>query len=251
MNYRGPNLHDFDAYDVIAMQALKNSGREYVETHPRKLPDSIKLKNSKTIEFTLPDRDPYCVGEKLYKGRIVRLKYGLNVLVGPNGSGKSTILRMLREQLACNYYEYYNFDNLRDGGNHSISKAGFESNFGFMSAMLSSSEGEGIMNNLHDVFRGFGSFVTDQQKKYPGEPIFILLDGIDSGLSVNNIAELKILFNMIKDNDTNVIIIATANTYEMVRDAYCWDVKNSKSVKFKSYEEYFDFIINNSHNLGD
>lgn len=243
--YRGPNIHDIDPYDALARSILSYAAERQQE-RVRKLPESIKIKNDKTIEFTLNSDNPYCSEEKLFKSRIVRLKYGLNVLVGPNGSGKSTILRNLREDFDHNNYTIFNYDNLHDGGSNSVSKAAFMNNIGFMSSMLTSSEGEGIMNNLGLVANAIGKFITFSEKEFPNEPIFILLDAVDSGLSINNIEELKDLFDIICNDSKDVVIVASCNTYTMTVGSYCWDVKNSKSISFKDYQEYHDYICNNS-----
>ena len=65
-DFTKPNIHDLDPYSSL----IRNLGKlehKKVKIPDRKLPDSIKLIDSKNIEFTLPDRDPYCTGEKLYK----------------------------------------------------------------------------------------------------------------------------------------------------------------------------------------
>ena len=228
-DFNGPNIHDID-------EDKKKEEKE------RKLPDSIKIKNSKSIEFRLNSTDPYDIGQKLYRSSIITLKYGLNVLVGPNGSGKSTILRMLRDDLNHSNYKFYSYDNLHDGGSNSVAKAGFYGDFAHMAGILCCSEGEGIMENINKVAQAIGKFIRIEKENHPNEPIFILLDAVDSGLSANNIKLLKDLFDLIHNDCKDAVIVTSCNTYEMTKAAYCWDVKNSRKITFKSYEEYYNFI---------
>ena len=240
MNYNEVNIHDIDPYYALANSLLKKKGKTHI-VYSRVMPDSISIKDN-IITYSLSSKDPWDNGEDLYKSKIIKFKYGINVLVGPNGSGKSTILKLLKETLDSNYYKYFSYNNMIDGGSNSISKAGLYGNTQFMAEMILGSEGEGIMTNLKSVASAIGRFVNNQKNEYPKDPIFILFDAVDSGLSINNIRELKSLFDLIYQDCNTVVIITSANTYEMTRDSYCWDVTRSKEIKFKSYEDYCDFI---------
>ena len=75
---------------------------------------------------------------------------------------------------------------------------------------------------------------------------WILLDAIDSGLSVDNIVDLKEqLFETILEYNcgNEIYIIVSANEYELARNEMCFDVYNGKYIEFKNYEEYRDFIL--------
>ena len=53
---------------------------------------------------------------------------------------------------------------------------------------------------------------------------------------------------MIKDAENigvDLYIIISANEYELARNEECFDVSNGKSIRFKDYEDYRKFIINN------
>lgn len=85
-----------------------------------------------------------------------------------------------------------------------------------------------------------------EDKEIPKER-WILLDAVDSGLSVDNIIDLKEqLFKTILEEynfGNEIYILISANEYEMARDEQCFDVYNGKYITFKDYEEYRKFIL--------
>ena len=86
---------------------------------------------------------------------------------------------------------------------------------------------------------------TIEEVEIPKER-WILLDAVDSGLSVDNIVDIKEdLFKTILEYNfgNEIYIIVSANEYEMARGEKCFDVYNGKYVEFKDYEEYRDFIV--------
>ena len=75
---------------------------------------------------------------------------------------------------------------------------------------------------------------------------WILFDAVDSGLSVDNIVDLKEgLFRTILENEKekDVYIIVSANEYEMANNESCFDVYHGEYVTFKDYDAYRDFIL--------
>ena len=75
---------------------------------------------------------------------------------------------------------------------------------------------------------------------------WILLDAIDSGLSIDNIVDVKeYLFKTILENNfgKEIYILVVANEYEMARGEDCFDVHNGKYVKFTDYEDYRNFVL--------
>ena len=82
-------------------------------------------------------------------------------------------------------------------------------------------------------------------------PLFILLDGLDSGASIDRARDLMHLFDLIESEaktedgkDTHEIYILVAvNSYELARKR-CLDVRTREYLSFKSYEEYAEFICN-------
>ena len=220
-------------------------------------------------KFTLHKRY-YGEDYDLYKKKTITIKEGVTVLVGCNGAGKTTLLHQIKDKLKKDNIPVISFDNLHEGGSRAISAAGFYGNFNFMATAMASSEGENIVMNLGNLAYNLGGFIktgksgkkSDQlsdslakamwgdkepeKEEEVSNERWLLLDAVDSGLSVDNIIELKeLLFDTIlKDKgDKEVYIIVSANEYEMARNENCFDVYNGKYLKFKDYEEYRNFII--------
>lgn len=206
----------------------------------------------------------------LYKKKKIILNEGVTVLVGCNGCGKTTFLHQLKDQLNKAKIPVLSFDNLSEGGSRAISSAGFYGDFTFMGMAMTSSEGENIVMNisklaanlrhfiktgesqkdsdaLADAFKkAFGEKKKEEEKEVPNER-WLLLDAIDSGLSVDNIIDIKeYLFKIILEDagDTKVYIIVSGNEYEIANGENCFDVYNGKYIQFKDYNEYRQFILN-------
>lgn len=213
--------------------------------------------------------EPDFYGEdfKLYKKRTITLEEGVTVLVGCNGIGKTTLIEQIKHQLKKENIPCFSFDNLNEGGSRARSVAAYESDFTFMATSMASSEGENIVMNMAKISSALGHFITTGESIKSGdritrafvsavfgdkaEPVtsserWILLDAVDSGLSVDNIVELKeLLFQTILKNkgETQVYIIVSANEYEMARGEQCFDVYNGKYRQLKTYEAYRKFIL--------
>lgn len=211
--------------------------------------------------------DPYGEGN-LYTKKSVTIKPGLTVLVGCNGIGKTTFLNNIQEQLKKQDIPCIMFDNLNDGGSNARSNAAYHEDFSFVATSMQSSEGENIVLNIGRLASRLGYFVKngidystknkfaealktiinneeDDQKLIPNER-WILLDAVDSGLSIDNIVEIKrdLFDTMLKFNfDNEIYIIVSANEYEMANGENCLDVYNMKYVKFKDYDEYRELIL--------
>ena len=204
-------------------------------------------------EFKLEKRY-YGENYDLYKKKTITINEGLTVLVGCNGSGKSTMLHQIEEQLKKENIPVMSFDNLKDGGSRAISSAGFFNDFDFMATALASSEGENIVLNIGKLASCLRAFIKrgeiagrkdsfmngilkamreengEEIKEIPNER-WLLLDAVDSGLSVDNIVEIKEgLFKTILEDagDCKVYILISANEYELARKENCFDVYNGK-----------------------
>ncbi len=136
----------------------------------------------------------------------------------------------------------------------------------FIATSISSSEGENIILNMNKFASDLREFVEKgiPKEKNPFKKAFkalnnvedehneliserwILLDAVDSGLSVDNIVDIKeYLFKTILEHNfgNEIYIVISANEYEMARNEQCFDVYNGKYITFKNYEDYRNMIL--------
>lgn len=201
----------------------------------------------------------------LYKKKTITINEGVTVLVGCNGSGKTTLLHQIKDQLKKEGVPVLSFDNLKDGGHNAISSAAFHNDYAFMGTAMVSSEGENIVMNISKLASALRPFIQtgkteddverlarifrgddkEENKEVPAER-WLLLDAIDSGLSVDNIVDIKeyLFKTILQDNPScSIYIVVSANEYELARGEQCFDVYNGKYVKISSYERYRNFIL--------
>lgn len=212
-------------------------------------------------------RNPYDNGFSITRLKNITIKSGLTVLVGCNGAGKTTLIKNIAEQLKKENTPYYVFDNLSSGDKKSVSKMMYNNNIEKVALMLSSSEGENINNNICDILEKARYFIetgdsdvyetnelkkifknTNQDEKLiTSNERWFLFDAIDSGYSIDNIIELKEVFNLMISNSKKInrdlYIVVSANSYEMANNENCFDVMSGKYIRFKNYDEYKKFII--------
>lgn len=177
----------------------------------------------------------------IHSGYMLDLKPGYTPLVGPNGAGKTTLLHQLRDyakEHGCLVFEY---SNLADGGSVARQTYLFKGEAALLAASAFSSEGEQVALNFGQAIRKLGAAVRETKEQ--GKPLFILLDALDSGASIDRARELREFFDMVcRDAGETAYIVCACNSYELVRGVAGINVRTGKRVKFKDYEEYADFI---------
>lgn len=211
------------------------------------------------------DRDPYDEGYIMYNRANIEINPGITILIGCNGAGKTTLLHTFESQLKANNIPVLYHDNLTNGGSNSVSKHMFEGNIELGALLLTSSEGESIMHNIGDLAANLRGFIKTGElnnrisrlvkslRKASGDPEeeicsnerWILLDAVDSGLSIDHVVELKNFFNVVLEdaNDKEIYIVASANEYELAAGNPCFDVAKSKYVDIKSYDDFKKVIL--------
>lgn len=192
-------------------------------------------------------KDYYDADAKIFNKGTVTIEPGVTILVGCNGTGKSTLINHIRRELEMNKIPHIHFNNLTDGGHTAMDAAAFVGNMSFVLDCAFKSEGEVIHINISRIANKCGNLMSYAIAKGYKE-IWLLVDALDSGFSIDNIIDVKDnLFNvMIEDGKSkgiDVYIVAAANSYEMVRDQNCYDVYHCKYVTFKTYNSYRKFIL--------
>lgn len=189
-------------------------------------------------------RNPYDC-EIMFERKLNRtINEGLTILVGCNGSGKSTTLRAIEYAYSDNdEYGIFTWDGLSDKSIYK-QKALDDSDVNTLASLAFSSEGEEININLGMLFKNIGRFV----RYNPDKNLIILLDGLDSGLSIDNIIETKDFFKNLLIPDTEkrgnkCYIIVSANEYELANGEQCIDVRTGEEILFNGYDEYKEFIL--------
>ena len=212
-------------------------------------------------------RDPYNPREYIYTKKEFEFKPGVTVLVGCNGCGKSTLLRHMKEYLKSKKVPVISFDNLHDGGSNARSLAAYEGDFTYMSTSCVSSEGENIILALGRIAQTLRPFIQtgesqdrsdrlvkafakavwgDQNEPDIPNERWLLFDAIDSGLSVDNVIDVKeYLFKTILADagDTKIYIVCACNEYELANGEQCMDTHTGKYVNLRNYEAYKKFVL--------
>lgn len=166
------------------------------------------------------------------------LKPGITVLVGCNGYGKTTILRYLKS-LDCKVFQWSNTDSKRTSREAMLESE----NYDILAQLAFSSEGEEISTNIGILASRIGSFVRKIDKD-----VLVLLDGVDSGSSIDNIVEIKEFFHntLIPDVEKHghkCYIVMTANEYEVTKGERCVDARSGEERSFPTYEDYREYIM--------
>lgn len=193
----------------------------------------------------------------------------INIIVGCNGFGKSTLLQEIRQQLVGikdirvitsfkklkdeEYKEdrpqYLYWDLVRDGHQNALSLYGFQGKMNRVVNSITSSEGQNIfrdfvtayMETIKQAIENIEEHYTESNK------IFVLVDGLDSGLDVIRLREFikgsKLQKeNIKKDYGIDLIYILTSNSYELSENNLCIYPYDNTAMRFESYSDYVEFI---------
>ncbi len=231
----------------------KKRSEDKVPTDPSKYLTLV----DENVNINLRSCDPVCSGRRLFtKKSIILHSNCITPLIGCNGAGKSTTFDMIRQAIEESRYPVITYDNLHDGGHNSISELAFNENYESVAGLLMSSEGEAIAQNLFpklsivaDIIKGKYTRNSRCNLFRSTDRVFLLLDAVDSGLSVDNIHFVKLrleeLINLAKQNNKYLYIVICANSFEFASGQDCYDVQKSQYVHFnpEDYQKYKSYIL--------
>lgn len=191
--------------------------------------------------FVIP-KNPYDSNRILYTRDNVTINNGITVLCGCNGSGKTTLLRFINRQLEkdkCVSVLY--FDNYVDGGSTKIQQLLMTGHSEECATMVMSSEGERIMQSVSYIASKIGSTIRNNNPK----EMWILLDAVGSGLSIDGIDEVLDFINFVQEQNPTMELycVISTNEYEFAKGNDCIDVRTFKHMRFDDYEKYRNFIL--------
>ena len=205
------------------------------------------------IEFSC---DPVDMGKKLYLRNSVDIQPGITCLVGANGSGKTTFLRIIKERgKRDRTITVIGYSDILDGRQTAMDRYMHSGKMEDLGRAWMSSEGENVFNNFGSFVGTMGRNLHFNDKMEKPRELWILLDGLDSGLSIDRVVEVRKFIEWFvneevpKAEGTEVYILIAANAFEMCRGLRCLDVRNMKNVEFNDYEEYKNFVVKSGEKL--
>lgn len=257
-----PEKYSKEELEIIEKQSIKSLIHKFTFSFVSDINKENDIKPSGPLEdMTIREdgyidfhvgTDPFQCGRRLYNSATVTIAPNMiNTLIGCNGAGKSTLRIIINEDVRMSHFPYLVYDNLRDGGNNAIEDMAFHDNYEGVAFGIMSSEGENICNNVFNFLTPMEAILKGQitrdeyYKQYRDtEHIFLIMDAVDSGFSIDNIINLKAYLNKLielsKENNKKLYIIIAANSFEFAVDTRSWDVQKSKEV-FYTENDYIKY----------
>lgn len=170
----------------------------------------------------------------------VDFRKGLTTVIGKNGSGKTSMIREMDDILHRDNIPHYTYIQNDKGPKlfHSGLMSG-GSSFATSNEYFLSSEGERILVTYGAMITTIKQFLETNKDE---DIVVLLFDGLDSGLSINNIHSIRDIFNLMINDYPNVCIINTANNYEFVKDTRCVHARTGRDVSIKTYNDFVRFL---------
>ena len=203
------------------------------------------------LEIKIDPVEKYYGVKTRKRTKTFRFRPGYTCLIGPNGTGKTTTLRQIKDYCNENRKDFLlrSYDNLKEGSNKKFYDYIQSGNFTALTSVFNGSEGEGIHFHMGEFAsecgEAMGRAVQTNQK------LIILADGVDSGMSIDLIRDLRKNFFELAESETakrgvEAYIIITSNNFELARDARCIDVISGKPVRIHTYDDFERYVMKNT-----
>lgn len=219
------------------------------------------------LKVTGLERCPYEKGDIVFLKGSVKIPEGLTVITGCNGSGKSTLLDIIEKRYKGNDDWYIvSHREKEEGRGNSVSSYLYMGDYRAIASVFSASEGEAVFRNYaNKVYQEVAAFRDTKianrnpediglfRYKYirmdKAKNLLVILDGIDSGVSLDMTIDIKnFLHTILEDLHTRipevpVYILVSSNSWEFCEGERCLDARSLNFKKFSTYEEYRKYIL--------
>lgn len=216
--------------------------------------------------FDIYNKNYYNENQNLYKSnKLVLQANNVYCLVGCNGLGKSTILhQMIYDHHNSLNKTAFDIDSIINPyslmGNLKKGKENYEEFYILLNSQTYPTRYQVEDNDVYSIFGKFKSngentihnlspslkSIFNVVKTLKDKEVYILLDDLDVGVSVDVLIELSQVINrlelLLKDLNINYYIVITANSYELAKRFRCIDTITMQEVSFKDYEDYVKYI---------
>ena len=201
-------------------------------------PDPQQVRTIRTRRCWYGDRT------RIFNKGSVDIPAGRTILVGVNGSGKSTLIDAITETLSEIHVPYKEFDNTgMHGGQSILARCMSHGDMTGLASAYMSSEGERMIMSGNSFFERVSEYIRSNH----GGECWVLLDAVDSGLSIDNIVDMKGLLDMMEQHaqgeDVTLYVIAAANAFELVCGERCLEPKTGRFMEFHDYDSYRKFCL--------
>ena len=170
---------------------------------------------------------------------------GLTIIVGCNGYGKTSFIKGLEAHLKRRRVEYVSWSDSANGRTNGMNQFLWDNDIEALASMAFHSEGQAMVASFgNKCLSKVGTKVRHMKNL---KELFVLVDQIDSGLDTHMISDIKRAFRQVIIPDMNkhgvtAYVVLTANSYELVKDEYCFDPVTRHAIIFNNYDHYVDYI---------